>query len=277
MSNVSAPALDMPDIAAPRTWQRYTLSQKLMRFGVWFAIVVAILQSLRTIEVIPEFLYDAPAQMGDMLQRMWPIDWKYYPKSVHEALVETLHIASVGTLLAMLLAIPFGLLVASNLTRNKALNFFARVVLVASRSVNSLVWALLFVAVFGPGPLAGMLAIAFRSIGFVGKLIGEAIEETAPGPIEALAAAGGTKSAQIWYGYWPQIKPAFWSIVLLRWDINVRESAVLGLVGAGGIGMVFDTALNLFQWDRVATVLVAIFAVVVIAEVVVTQVRKRVL
>jgi len=78
-------------------------------------------------------------------------------------------------------------------------------------------------------------------------------------------------------GYWPQVQPAFWSIVLFRWDINVRESAVLGLVGAGGIGMALDTALNLFQWTRVATVLFAIFAVVVIAEVVVTQIRKRII
>ena len=83
--------------------------------------------------------------------------------------------------------------------------------------------------------------------------------------------------SRLTYGYWPQVKPAFWSIALFRWDINVRESAVLGLVGAGGIGMALDAALNLFQWDRVALILVAIFAVVIIAEVVVTQVRKRVI
>ncbi|MBI3899221.1 MAG: phosphonate ABC transporter, permease protein PhnE [Gammaproteobacteria bacterium] len=260
-----------------RLWQRHTLAQKLLRFAVWLVMAAAIVQSLRTIEVIPEFLYDAPEQMGDLLQRMWPIDWAYYADGVHAALVETLHIASLGTLLSMLLAVPFGLLVASNLTRHRMLNAVARLVLVSTRSVNSLIWALLFVAVFGPGPLAGTLAIAFRSIGFVGKLMGEAIEQTPRGPIEALEATGAGKGAQIWYGYWPQIKPAFWSIVLLRWDINVRESAVLGLVGAGGIGMALDTALNLFQWQRVAMVLVAIFAVVVIAEVVVTQVRKRVL
>src|SRR5204862_3387027 len=101
----------------------------------------------------------------------------------------------------------------SNLTRNKALNVIARLVLVASRSVNSLVWALLFVAIFGPGAVAGTLAIAFRSIGFIGKLVGETIEQMPRGPIEALQAAGASKSAEIWYGYWPQLKPAFWSIV----------------------------------------------------------------
>jgi phosphonate transport system permease protein len=77
--------------------------------------------------------------------------------------------------------------------------------------------------------------------------------------------------------YWPQVKPAFWGIALFRWDINVRESAVLGLVGAGGLGMALDTAINLFQWDRVALILATIFGVVIVAEVVVTEVRKRII
>ena len=260
-----------------RIWQRHTLGQKLARFAIWLAIVAAIGQAMRSVEVIPEFLLDAPEQMRDLFERMWPIAWTHYPKGVQPSLIETLHIASLGTIFSVFMAIPFGILAARNFTRSRLLNFIARLVLVSSRSVNSLVWALLFVAIFGPGALAGTIAIAFRSIGFVGKLIGEAMEEIAPGPIEALAASGASKSAQLWYGYWPAIKPAFWSVLLLRWDINVRESAVLGLVGAGGIGMALDTALNLFQWNRVAVVLVAIFAVVVIAEVGVTAIRKRIL
>lgn len=275
---MSSPAVAHPNEPLPRRiWQRHTPAQRLVRFAVWLAIALAIVQSLRSIEVIPEFMYDAPEQMADMMQRMWPIDWSFYAEGVHPALMETMHIATLGTLLSIVLALPFGLLVAGNLTRNKTLNFMARVVLVASRSVNSLVWALLFVAIFGPGAVAGTLAIAFRSIGFVGKLVGEAIEEMPRGPIEALQAAGASKASEIRYGYWPQLKPAFWSVVLLRWDINVRESAVLGIVGAGGIGMALDTALNLFQWNRVAMVLVAIFAIVIAIELVVTQVRRRVL
>lgn len=275
---MSSPAVAHPNEPLPqRIWQRHTPAQRLVRFAVWLAIALAIVQSLRSIEVIPEFMYDAPEQMADMMQRMWPIDWSFYAEGVHPALMETMHIATLGTLLSIVLALPFGLLVAGNLTRNKTLNFMARVVLVASRSVNSLVWALLFVAIFGPGAVAGTLAIAFRSIGFVGKLVGEAIEEMPRGPIEALQAAGASKASEIRYGYWPQLKPAFWSVVLLRWDINVRESAVLGIVGAGGIGMALDTALNLFQWNRVAMVLVAIFAIVIAIELVVTQVRRRVL
>lgn len=258
-------------------WTRHSPGERLLRYGVWLMVVAAIVQSARTIEVIPEFLYDAPQQMGDMLARMWPVDVAHFRKGVFSALVETLHMATLGTTSSLVLAIPFGLMAASNLTRNRALNLLARVVLVSSRSVNSLIWALLFVAVFGPGPLAGTLAIAFRSIGFVGKLMGEAIEQAPLGPIEALQAAGASKFSQIWYGYWPQIKPAFWSIVLLRWDINVRESGVLGLVGAGGIGMALNTALDLFQWPRVATVLLSILAVVIAIEIAVVQIRKRVL
>jgi phosphonate transport system permease protein len=267
----------MSNPAGVPDWQRHSRSQRLLRLVVWLGIVAAAVQSLRHIEIIPEFLLDAPAQMGDLLGRMWPPDVAHYRTAIHAALLETLHIATLGTVLSLLLALPFGLMAAPNLTPSRALNGLARLVLVSSRSVNSLVWALLFVAVFGPGALAGSLAIAFRSIGFVGKLLGEALEQAPRGPIEALESAGAGWFARIGYGYWPQVKPAFWSIVLLRWDINVRESAVLGLVGAGGIGMVLDTAMNLFQWDRVAMVLLSIFAVVVAAEVVVTQVRRRTL
>lgn len=261
----------------PKDWQRYTLEQKILRLFLIIIIVIAIVQSVRHVMIIPEFLYDAPEQIVDLFKRMWPVDWQHYPTSVHSALIETIHIATVGTLLSLIVALPVALLAANNVTPNKLLNQIARFILVTSRSVNSLVWALLFIAIFGPGPLAGMFAIAFRSIGFTGKLVSEAIEEAPSGPIEALLATGGSKFSTIWYGYWPFVKPAFWSIILLRWDINIRESTVLGLVGAGGVGMLLDTAMNLFQWPRVAMILIAIFCIVIVAEIIITAVRKRIL
>jgi phosphonate transport system permease protein len=244
---------------------------------LYFGIVAACILSLRSVQIIPEFLYDAPEQVVDLLKRMWPIEWSYYPRGVHDALVETLHIATLGTILAVLMAVPLGVLAAHNIVPNSAINYLAKLLLVSSRSVNSLVWALLFVAIFGPGAIAGTMAIAFRSIGFVGKLFGEALEETRTGPIEALRAAGSPRISVFIKGYWPQVAPAFWAIALFRWDISVRESAVLGLVGAGGIGMAIDSAMNLFQWERVAVMLVAIFAIVVVAELIVTYIRKRII
>jgi phosphonate transport system permease protein len=261
----------------PDTWIRYTRGQRLLRLVLYFLFILAIIQSIRTIDVIPEFLYDAPAQMADLVNRMWPIAWASFPGTIQQALIETLHMATLGTILAVIMAVPVGLAAAGNLTPNRLVNVLARFILVSSRSINSLVWALLFIAIFGPGPLAGTIAIAFRSIGFIGKLLGEAIEDAHPGPVEALTATGARTSAIIGYGYWPQIRPAFWSIVLLRWDINVRESAVLGLVGAGGIGMALNSAMDLFQWDKVALILVLIFAIVILAEILITRARRKLL
>jgi phosphonate transport system permease protein len=259
-----------------RDWRRFTPAQRLARYAFYLATVAALVASVRTINVIPEFLYDAPQQVVDLFSRMWPLDRGYVPVTL-TALVETLHIATLGTILALAMAVPVALLAARNVTRSTALNLLAKFVLVTSRSVNSLVWALLFVAIFGPGPLAGTLAIAFRSVGFTGKLLAEALEEANQGTIDALVAAGAPKRSILLMGYWPQVRPSFYSISLFRWDINVRESAVLGLVGAGGIGVALDTALSLLYWDQVGVVLFTIFAVVILAELVVTSIRSRVI
>lgn len=258
-------------------WQRFTLRQRVLRFGVYLATAVAFGLALRSIEIVPEFLADTPTQVADLLVRMWPVDWGFLVSTVIGAMVETIHIATLGTIATLAIAFPVGVLAARNIVRNPVVRFGAKLFLVASRSVNSLVWALFFVAVFGPGALAGTVAITCRSIGFVGKLLGEALEEAAPGPVEAMTAVGAPWASIFLKGYWPQVKPAFFSIALLRWDINVRESSVLGLVGAGGIGLVLDSAINVFQWRAVAAILVAILAVVLLAEVAVTAIRKRVL
>ena len=260
-----------------RAWQRFTPAERMARYAIYLAIVIAVAVSAQSIEIIPEFLADAPEQFADMFQRMWPVAWGFYPDGVHHALIDTLNIAALSTVFGLAMGIPVGFMAARNAVPVPALNYIARFILVATRSVSTLLWALFFVAVFGPGALAGTCAIAFHSIGFIGKLFSEAVEDAGKGSIEALTAAGASPMSLIYYGYWPQVKPTFWAIALFRWDINVRESAVLGLVGAGGIGMALDSAINLFQWDRVAIILVTIFVVVVLAEVVVTQIRKRII
>ena len=272
-TNSARPGMD----AAQREWQRFTPLQRLSRYAVYLLSVAAVVWSVQNIEIIPEFLADAPAQTMDLFRRMWPIDWKSYPKNVHAALIETIHIATLGTLLSIVIAVPLALMAARNLTHSNTLHWIAQFIFVSSRSISSLIWALLFVAIFGPGAIAGVLSIAFRSIGFVGKLIAEAIEEARPGPIEALTATGASRTNILMKGYWPQVEPAFWSVALFRWDINVRESAVLGLVGAGGIGVALDQALNNLYWDQVALVLFVIFAVVMVTEIATSWIRSRII
>lgn len=256
-------------------WNRYTPIQRITRSMLMIVATIALVWSFKTIEIIPEFLYDAPEQAADLFIRMWPFDWAYYPKAVHAALIETFHIATLGTLLALLLALPLAFLSARTITRSPVLNWIAQVLFVSSRSVNSLIWALLFVAIFGPGALAGVMSIAFRSIGFIGKLFGEALEEAQKGPVDALVATGAPHSVVLAKAIWPQVEPAFWSVALLRWDINIRESAVLGLVGAGGIGVALDNALNNLYWDQVGLIMAVIFVVVILTELITSQIRAK--
>jgi phosphonate ABC transporter permease subunit PhnE len=272
MSTTAAP-LD----ARLRHWQRFTFAHRIMRSAFYVGALIALVWSLQSIEIIPEFLYDAPQQTVDLFARMWPIDWAWYPEVVHGALIETLHTATLGTILAVAMASPVALMVARNVTGSIVLNSIGRFILVATRSVHAMIWALFFVAVFGPGALAGTMAIAMHSIGFTGKFLSEAIEEAKSGPIEGLIATGASPVAVLLKGYWPQVKPAFLSISTFRWDINVRESAVLGLVGGGGLGMALDTALSNLYWDEAGLVLLVIFLVVMVAEVVTAWARSRII
>jgi phosphonate transport system permease protein len=260
-----------------RKWRRFSPVERVVRSTFYLIALIAIVWSVQSIEIIPEFLYDAPQQTLDLFARMWPIDWSWYGKVVHAALIETLHTATLGTILAVILASLVALMVARNVTHSIVLNAVGRFILVATRSVHAIVWALFFVAVFGPGALAGTLAIAVHSIGFTGKFLSEAIEEAKPGPVEALVAAGAPPLAVLIKGIWPQVKPAFLSISVFRWDINVRESAVLGLVGGGGLGMALDTALSNLYWDQAGLVLLVIFVIVIVAEIATSWVRSRII
>jgi len=168
---------------------------------------------------------------------------------------------TLGTIIALGMAVPVGLLAARNVTPSTPLNLFAKFIFVTSARSTRWYGRYCSSRFFGPGPLAGTLAIAFRSIGFTGKLFAEALEEVNAGSVEALSAAGASKTSILLMGFWPQVRPSYWSIALFRWDINIRESAILGIVGAGGVGVALDTALNLLYWDQVAVVLIAIFVV----------------
>ncbi|HEV7258570.1 MAG TPA: phosphonate ABC transporter, permease protein PhnE [Bosea sp. (in: a-proteobacteria)] len=272
-----APSGEVKQSPSGLVWNRFTAAERGMRLAFWAVAALALGWSLQTIEVIPEFLYDAPAQTVDLFARMWPIDWAYFPKTVQQALIETLHTATLGTILAIMLATPVALMCARNVSPSAWVNTLGRFILVATRSVHTLVWALFFVAVFGPGALAGVMAVAVHSIGFTGKFLAEAIEEAKPGPIEALRAAGAPWRSVLLKGFWPQVKPAFLAVSLFRWDINVRESAVLGLVGAGGLGVALQAAMDNLYWDQVGLVLAVIFAVVVVTEIVTATLRAKII
>jgi len=248
-----------------REWERFDRRRRIGRFVVVLVAAVAVLGSWRFMDtgiVRPETI---PREVGDLLTRMYPPDVAYTTEIVGP-LIETIQIAALGTLGALVLAVPVALLAAENTTPNAATYWLGKLIVTVSRSVNTIIWALFFVVLFGSGPLAGAVAIAFRSIGFLGKLLGEEIEEIDFGQVEAVRAAGASSTQILLYGILPQVKPALVGLSIYRWDINIRDSTVLGFVGAGGIGVQLFRAVNAFAWQSVAMVLLVILGVVVVTE-----------
>tara|TARA_R110000850_G_scaffold63320_1_gene143243 strand:- start:386 stop:1195 length:810 start_codon:yes stop_codon:yes gene_type:complete len=257
-------------------WVRFTPKQKFTRWAILLGCGLAIAWALTSIEVVWAWVWGAPEQVSDLFGRMYPPDPSNLG-TILRVLWDTVNIATFATAFAVLFSLPVAYIAAQNTTPNQVTLWLGRLILVTSRSVNTIIWALLFVAIFGPGVVAGIVAIMFRSIGFIGKLLGEAIEEIDTRPVEALEATGASRFKVIVYAIVPQVMPTFWAVAILRWDINLRESTVLGLVGAGGIGIILQGAIDTFNWPEVATILIAIIVLVIIGEVISAFLRRRIL
>ncbi|WP_251977183.1 phosphonate ABC transporter, permease protein PhnE [Salinicola avicenniae] len=267
----------MTDIGHYReVWRPASAARRLTRWFAWLALVALFVfcWQLMTENTIWAFVSDAPRQAADIGSRMVPPRWSYLP-ALMAPLWDTINIATLGTLGGIAMAIPVAFLAARNTTPSaRFLRPAALFVIVASRSINSLIWALLLVAIIGPGLLAGIVAIALRSIGFIGKLLYEAIEEIDPKPGEAISATGARPAQVLDYAIVPQIVPAFIAIGVFRWDINIRESTILGLVGAGGIGLQLQSSINVLAWPQVTMILLLILGTVVVSEWVSATLRR---
>jgi phosphonate transport system permease protein len=259
----------------PQQWNRFTLAETLIRYISYLVIVFIAVWSVSNLDIPWFYFLDAHVQAADLIERMIPPYWPFFIEII-QPLVETLHIATLGTVFTIFLAFPVAIMAARNTTFNRATWFIGRFILVTSRSVNTVVWGLLFVAMFGPGPVAGIFSVAARSIGFVGKLIAEAIEEIDVGAVEAIEATGASQMQILLIGVLPQVMPVILGTIIYRWDINIRESTVLGFVGAGGIGIVLYSSINLFAWHEVSVILVSIFGVVVVSEFLSIKARSRI-
>ncbi len=261
-------------MTAPGAWRRHTPVQAVARTGAQLACALLAAWMLARLGIRWDYVADAPAQIGDLVGRMFPPDWGFAGALIGP-LVQTINIATLGTATAVVISLPIAVLAALNTTPSRVTYALARFVMVVSRSVDTLIWALIFIIVVGPGSLAGVLAVAVRSIGFVSKLLAEGIEEIDRGQVEAVTATGAGRLPTLLYGVVPQVKPVFAGVCIYRWDINIRESTVLGLVGAGGIGFALNEAILGLEWSRVGMILLVILAVVVASEAASAYVRKR--
>lgn len=189
----------------------------------------------------------------------------------------TFQIATLGSLLAALLALPLALLTARNLHAPAPLALAAKLVLDAARAVHTLVFGLVLVGIVGLGPTAGILAIALHSMGSYGKLFADSVETLDMGAIDAVRATGATPSQVFFSAIWPSVLPQFVSAHLYVWEFNIRDSTILGLIGAGGLGLLISEAVSLFQWSRLATLLLVVVALVGLFDAASRRIRQALL
>ncbi|TCP20852.1 phosphonate transport system permease protein [Scopulibacillus darangshiensis] len=206
-------------------------------------------------------------------------DWDYIYDPAGEdllrSLLETLAIAVLGTFISAALCMPFAFWAARNMSKHRFVSASGKTVLSAIRVFPELIMALLFIKAVGLGPFAGILALGFHSIGMLGKLFGESVENMDFSATEALTASGANKIQTLWFAILPQVMPEFMSYTLYRFEISVRAATILGIVGAGGIGAPLIFALNGHSWDRVGIILLGIIVMVTTIDLISGAIRKR--
>lgn len=271
--------VDGPHAVAIGSILEHRRRRRLVQFVIALLVAALVAWSV-DVTIIQDTDWERIGTLSSVLEslgRFAAIDWGLFP-SLLEPAIETFMIACLGTLLGVMICIPAVWFGALNITPYKPITYpLARLMMTLSRSIHEIVWALFFVAVVGLGAMAGIFAIAVRSVGFIAKMTAEAIEDIDHGPVEAIRAVGGNTFQVMLYAILPQVLPQILSVIVFEWEINIRRSAILGLVGAGGLGLVFFRQMNTFNYAGVTSVIVAILAIILIGEVASYFTRKSVI
>lgn len=245
----------------------------MLTYVVWAAALGVLAWAWRGAEIRPLDLIRDSANIGTYASDFFPPDfrdWRIYGK---EMLV-TVHIAIWGTVLALIAAVPAGLLCASNVAPVWVHQPMRRL-MDACRAINEMVFAMLFIVAVGLGPFAGVLALAIHTMGTLAKLFSESVEAIDPRPVEGIRATGAHRLVEVIHGVIPQVLPLWLSFTLYRFESNVRSASVVGMVGAGGIGVVLYEVIRSFQYGQTAAVLLILVVTVSLIDLVSAQVRQR--
>lgn len=238
-----------------------------------FALLVV--QALSVTHARPGELVSGVRGLLDILRRSFPPHVPAWSTDLF-ALLETFDIALVGTIAAAIVALPLAVCAAENIAPSRLAYLAARTVIAVTRVVPDLVWALFFVAAVGLGAFAGVLALSVHSIGMLGRLFAETIEDMDLGPVQALEVAGAGRLQRISHAVLPGVLPTLTGIALYRLDENVRSSLVLGFVGAGGIGFQILSAMQLFDYRTVSVLIILTFVLVIVVERAAAFIRRRI-
>lgn len=242
-----------------RSPRAMTFSRAPLIFGVAFALLAF---GLWRVDASPARLWEGLGKLGWLLVLMWPPSPGGALRDLLEALAETLAMAFLGTLLAATIALPLSFLGARNVVTQALTRFTARRFYDGLRGVDTLIWALIFVSAVGMGPFAGILALAIPDIGTLAKTFSEALESADRRPVEGVRAAGGSRLQAIRFGLIPQAAPVMLSQVLYTMESNTRSATIIGVVGAGGIGLSLADRMRINDWPETAFIILLILGAV---------------
>ena len=249
-----------------RTWRKAALTGVVVTLAVVVSAgATGLLDSGRLAEGVPA--------MGVLFTEMFPPDFTNVGDWLMPV-VDTLAMSIAGTCLAVVLSLPLAFLAAPNTAPNPAVYHVARGVLNLLRSIPELIMGIIFVAAVGFGPLPGVLALGLHSVGMVGKFFAESIEHVDEKPLEAAQAAGASPFQVIQHAILPQVLPQIADVTIYRWEYNFRASTVMGMVGAGGIGLELMSSLRLMQYSELSAILVVILAMVTVVDGIGATLRK---
>lgn len=218
---------------------------------------------------------DGPKYFIDILDRMTPPDFSNFSELLY-SMIETIEMAILGTVLAIFLSVPFGLLAARNIAPNYFIFFIARFFVVFFRAIPEFIMAMILVIAIGFGAMPGVLALGIHTMGFLAKFYAEDIEHINKGPIEALKSFGASKRQIISFAVIPQIIPSFVANNFYIFDRNIRMATMLGIVGAGGIGYELQSSFRMFEYQKVSAIIIIIFITILIIDNLSSLIRSKI-
>ncbi|WP_274423628.1 phosphonate ABC transporter, permease protein PhnE [Chelativorans sp. YIM 93263] len=261
--------------AAPRQWRRppVLIQSRLWRWIIYGGALIYFLAAFGTLEINWQRVYEGLDRGARFAQGFLLPDFVTRANDIWRGMVESVTMTVCSTIVGVLISIPIGLGAARNLAP-APVYLLCRSIIAVSRAFQEIVIAILFVAMFGFGPFAGFLTLSFATIGFLSKLLADDIEEIDESQAEATRATGATWWQIVNYGIQPQVMPRLVGLSLYRLDINFRESAVIGIVGAGGIGATLNTSMQRYDYNTAGAILILIIILVMLAEYGSSHIRK---
>jgi phosphonate transport system permease protein len=267
------------DPVVPMTWQRFRYPQSLYKYGALLGTLAFIAWSMDYLNIDAQRLFGMLGRIGETFAT------RYYPPNIEHvlqkdylhAVVETLQMSYLATIVGLGLAVPLAWFASFNMTPSRRFLYpVARLAIMACRSVHEMIWTILLVAILGFGMLPGAIALTLYCIGFAGKLFSEAIEAIRPGPVEAIRATGANNLQVFVFAVLPQVRVAWTGISIYTWDVLFRAATVVGFFGAGGMGWFLRESVQRIASRDVAAILLSIILVVIISELLSAWLRTRI-